>query len=145
MPSRSFKCETNYKKIKKARKRTTGCVFCDFKNSSHKDEIIKEYEHFWLVKNIFAYDMWDDQGVTDHLMLVPKRHIESLGELDETELLQYSTIIGQYDKNGYSIYARSFKNAIKSIPHQHTHLMKLDGKMTSFLFFNKKPYILFKK
>ena len=90
-----------------------------------------------IIKNIFPYDIWDDQGVLDHLMVIPKRHIESIGDFNEKELMEYSKIAGQYDKSGYSIYARSFSNSIKSIPHQHTHFIKLDGKHIKALFLLK--------
>lgn len=145
MPTRSQKCEKAYREIKKTRTKSTGCVFCSLGDESRKDEIITDHKYFWLVKNIFAYDIWDDQGVIDHIMLVPKRHFESIGEMNNDERLEYATIIGDHDNNGYSSYARSSKNGIKSVPHQHTHLIKLDKNELTFLFYSKNPYILYKK
>ena len=144
MPNKTYKGEMRYRAIKKIAKANTGCGFCGF-DSDKKDEVLKHYEYFWLVKNIFPYDIWDDQGVIDHLMLIPKRHIDSIGDMDNKELLEHSKIIGIYDQLGYSIYARSSSNIIKSVAHQHTHLIKLDGKEMSFMFYNKKPYLLVKK
>lgn len=144
MPNKTYKGEMRYQAVKKLKKQDEGCGFCGF-DDDKKDEVVNDYEYFWLVGNIFAYDIWDDQGVTDHLMIVPKRHIDSVGDMSDKELLEYSNILGVYDKLGYSIYARSCGNAIKSVVHQHTHLLKLDGKEISFMFYNKKPYICVKK
>jgi ATP adenylyltransferase len=145
MPNKTRKGEIRYRAIKKVAKKNTGCGFCSFSDGDKENEVIKDYEYFWLVKNIFPYDIWDDQGVVDHLMLVPKKHIDSIGDMDEKELLEYSKILAVYDKAGYSIYARSSSNVIKSVAHQHTHFIKLDGKEMSFMFYSKKPYLLIKK
>jgi len=145
MPSRSHKSEKEYKKLKKTRAKVDGCVFCKFDKQPGKEEVIKEFTDFWVVENTFPYDIWDDQGVVDHIMVVPKRHMESLGEMNTDEMTEFSCIIGSYDKLGYSIYARSFKNSIKSVPHQHTHLIKLDAKEISFMIYSKKPHVLIKK
>jgi diadenosine tetraphosphate (Ap4A) HIT family hydrolase len=145
MPNKSYKGEMRYRVVKKSMKKMPGCNFCKFGAESMQKEVIKEFEFFWLVENIFPYDIWDDQGVSSHVMLVPKRHVESLGDLNPEELVEYSGLLGEYDKLGYSIYARSFKNVSKSVPHQHTHLIKLDGKEISFMLYNKKPYTLIKK
>lgn len=145
MPNKTYKGEMHYRATKKVMKKATGCGFCAFDDDDKKNEIVEDYELFWLVKNIFPYDIWDDQGVTDHLMLVPKRHIDSVGDMNDKELLEHSRILGVYDKLGYSIYARSSGNVIKSVVHQHTHLIKLDGKEMSFMVYNKKPYLLIKK
>lgn len=144
MPNKTYKGEMRYQAIKKLKKQDDECGFCSF-DDDKKDEVVKNYEYFWLVRNIFSYDIWDDQGVIDHLMIVPKRHIDSVGDMNDEELLEYSNILGVYDKLGYSMYARSCGNGIKSIVHQHTHLLKLDGKEISFMFYNKKPYICIKK
>lgn len=144
MPNKTHKGEMNYRSIKKTRKGSVGCNFCGF-DDLKKDEVIKEYKYFWLVKNIFPYDIWDDQGVTDHLMLIPKRHIKSIGDMNDAELLEHSKILGIYEDLGYSIYARASSNVVKSVVHQHTHLLKLDNKEISFMLYNKQPYVLIKK
>lgn len=145
MPNKTHKGEMHYRAVKKTRKANTGCGFCGFDSEGKKGEVVSSHKYFWLVNNIFSYDIWDDQGVIDHLMLVPKRHVDSLGDMNDEELLEYSKILGAYDKLGYSIYARSSGNVIKSVLHQHTHLLKLDGKEISFMLYNKKPYLLVKK
>jgi len=145
MPNKSYKGEMYYRTVRKNLKKSSGCGFCNFNDESKKDEIISEHENFWLVKNIFPYDIWDDQGVSDHLMLVPKRHMESIGDMNDKESLEYAKILGVYDKLGYSIYARSSSNVVKSVVHQHTHLLKLDSNEISLMIYSKKPYLLIKK
>jgi len=135
----------HYRAVKKTRTKSSGCGFCGFDDEDKKDELIKSFKHFWLVKNIFPYDFWDDQGVSDHMLLVPRRHIDSVGDMNDEESVEYAKILGTYDKLGYSIYARSSGNVIKSVVHQHTHLLKLDGKEISFMVYSKKPYVLVKK
>lgn len=144
MPTKSYKGEMRYRSARKTAAKSHGCNFCKF-DKDKKSEVVKNYDYFWVVKNIFAYDIWDDQGVVDHLMLVPKRHIDSLDSFNNNERLEYSKILGIYDKLNYSAYARSLKNTVKSVAHQHTHLIKLDGKEISFMFFSQKPYVLLKK
>ena len=145
MPSRSYKGEMKYRAIKKTMTTSAGCRFCGFQDQSRKDEILENHKYFWLVKNIFPYHIWDDQNIEDHIMLVPKRHIISIGDMNDDELLEYSKVIGKYDKLGYSVYARSAQNTLKSIPHQHSHLLKLDNKEITFMVYNKKPYVLIKR
>lgn len=145
MPTRSHKCEKAYRQVKRSRRGTSECAFCDLKKPSKADEIIQTYNHFWLIKNIYPYDMWDDQNVIDHIMLTPMRHVESIGDMNSDELVEYAQIVAEYEKLGYSVYARSFKNSIKSVPHQHTHFIKLDGQEFSFLLYTKNPHILIKK
>ena len=124
-----------YRKNKKA-----GCDFCGF--GSEPAKVLNEYDNFWIVENIFGYDLWDSMTVVEHLMIVPKKHTESIGNLGAEVLAEYGQIIADYDKLGYSFYARAAGNKSKSIPHQHTHLLKFDGKRKKFYMFLKKPYIL---
>lgn len=145
MPSRSYKAEIHYRSKRKNTKKIPGCHFCNFDHDTKKHEVVKVYDNFWLVKNIFPYDIWDDQGVEHHMLIVPKRHINSIGDMNEAEMLEYVEIVGLYDLEGYSVYARSSHNVVKSVVHQHTHLLKLDSKEISFMVYNKKPYTLIKK
>lgn len=117
-----------------------GCDFCKFGVDGAK--VLKEYDNFWIVENIFGYDLWDGMTVVEHLMIVPKKHTESISNLDARVLAEYGQVIADYDNKGYSYYARSVENKSKSVPHQHTHLLKFDGKRKKFHLFLKRPYIL---
>lgn len=52
--------------------------------------------------------------------------------------------ISQYEDNGYHIYARPTNSVTRSVPHQHTHLIKTSDKSVRATFFLQKPYFLFK-
>ena len=119
------------------------CIFCDF---SLKDaQVLHAYQHFWLVKNIFPYDIWDDNDVVGHMMIVPKRHVVSLSELRSPESTELFTIIASREKDGYSLYARAPQNIAKSILHQHTHLIKLGKTRKKFKLYLRKPHVLLTK
>lgn len=74
-------------------------------------------------------------------MVIPKRHVVSLSELTPDEKKSYVDVVGAYDDNGYSVYARAPKNIIKSVVHHHTHLLRLGHKRSKFILFLDKPLI----
>lgn len=125
------------------RRRKSDCDFCNF--SIGDGQVVEETTLFWVVKNIFAYNVWDDLAVVDHLMIIPKRHIIGMHEFSETEILDYFTIMTGYEEKGYSLYARAPKNIGKSVIHQHSHLIKLGSSTKKFMFYIRKPHILVTK
>lgn len=100
---------------------------------------------FWLVDNIFGYEVWDGCVVEQHLMVVPKRHVHTLKDLKKAEKSQLIEQLATYEADGYSIYARAPQNITKSVAHQHTHLVKLAPKRQKLLFYLRKPHVLFTK
>jgi diadenosine tetraphosphate (Ap4A) HIT family hydrolase len=116
------------------------CEFCQF-NPKQK-HFVKEYDNFWVVRNLFPFDVWDTSDVTDHLLVVPKRHIDSVGHFNTDEQAEYAKIIGAYDLKGYASYARPKGSMNKSVPHQHTHLMTYGNKRKKLLIYIKRPYFL---
>lgn len=118
------------------------CPFCD---AQSKKESIAETKHTRIVKNRVSYDLWELRQVTDHLLLLPKRHVLSFSALTKEEKLDVITTIGEYEDRGYNVYARAPTNAQRSVPHQHTHLIKTEGPQGKFMLFIKKPYFLFKR
>jgi diadenosine tetraphosphate (Ap4A) HIT family hydrolase len=115
------------------------CTFCTLKG----DEIIVvgHTKYFTILKNRFPYTLWDGQTVTNHLMVVPKQHIASLSGLTLHEKAEYVDILEKYENDGYNIYARAPVSVIKSVLHQHTHLIKTTGGAKKLVFMIKKPYI----
>lgn len=75
-------------------------------------------------------------------MIIPKRHVASLAELNEVERADYLEAMSQYNMKGYALYARSPGNVTGSMVHQHTHLMKIDNKRKKWLFYVRKPYMV---
>jgi diadenosine tetraphosphate (Ap4A) HIT family hydrolase len=131
----------NQKRYKKHMAKASGaCDFCAF--TAKSSQVIKEYPNFWLVTNIFGYDVWDSQGIKEHLLLVPKKHVKKLSQLSPNASKEYIKLIGQFEDKGYSSYTRSVENAALSVVHKHTHLIKLDDKRKKALLFIYKPHIV---
>lgn len=112
------------------------CEFCNLTNDS--TQVLKRYEYFWFVANIFPYDMWDGYRVLEHMMFVPIRHVDSLSDFSKAEQLEYVRLLVTLEKLGYSVYARSAGSKSKSIAHQHTHLMKLSDKHVDTVVFDQR-------
>lgn len=135
---RSTKQEHIYRKHRSDDARSGDCPFCSM-HAAHP-QFVRETQYFKVVRNRTAYSLWDNQSVTEHLMLVPKQHTSKLAELSDKAATEYTRLVGQYEMDGYNIYTRAIKSANRSVPHHHTHLLKLNGKVISFLFMIAKPW-----
>lgn len=125
----------------KDKKRTDICTLCnDYENS--KGRIVAENGTMFLMANRVKYDMFEGQRVADHLMIMPKRHVETLADFTEAEKIDQMTILGDYEKQGYDVYARGVGNIMRSVKHQHTHLIKTVNKHAKFLLYMEKPYVV---
>ncbi|HSX29645.1 MAG TPA: hypothetical protein VLE73_03740 [Candidatus Saccharimonadales bacterium] len=126
----------------KSRQRSEGCPFC-------KPDVVAggifENEFVYIVPNLTQYDLWELHDVEDHLLLIPKRHVETLGELSNDEKLAVMDAAAEYEGKGYSIYARGVGFVKRSVKHQHTHLIKVSNKKPRLALFLQQPYFLFKK
>lgn len=115
-----------------------GCVFCQL---SDKDpQVIRQTKYFKLVQNIFPYTLWDSQVVADHLVVIPQEHTDTLASLPAEAAQEFVKLISDYEADGYNVYARAPGSAMKSIVHQHTHLIKLSGRKIRFLLYFRRPY-----
>jgi len=119
------------------------CDFCNF--TVELKQIVAETKHFWISDNIFPYDLWDDHEVAEHLIVVPKQHTESIQTFGTEQKTEFVDILGAYETDGYSIYARAPSNKSKTVPHQHTHLIKLQGTAKRIRIHTVKPYFLWYK
>lgn len=118
-----------------------GCPFCRPETLANKAE---DCGDFYIVKNSVQYDLWEGHGVVDHLLLVPKKHIELLNELTDKQRLKMMDIASDYEARGYNIYARGIGSPRRSVEHQHTHLIKINERRARALLFSEKPYWLLK-
>lgn len=135
----------HYRKTRKTyeqHKKKTGCPFCE---AARREKIVYEDDLIFVVHNLTKYDLWELHNVHEHLLVIPKRHVESLNELTDTEKLALMNYIADYETRGYSVYARGVGFVRRSVMHQHTHLIKTDNKDPKFSLFIKKPYLLIKK
>ena len=117
------------------------CVFCDI-NKDH-EQYVSEGRYFKIITNKFPYSFWDGQNVEDHLMIVPIKHTVSFAEMSNEEKIEYLSFVEDYEKLGYDIYARAPQSIVKSVLHQHTHLIKPSGKGKNIAILIRKPYLLF--
>jgi diadenosine tetraphosphate (Ap4A) HIT family hydrolase len=113
------------------------CVFCNPPDT----DVIETTKHFRVIRNIFPYSFWDFHQVTDHLMIVPRQHIESISKLPEAAKAEFANLVGKYEGKGYDIFGRRAGSSVKTIPHQHTHCIKTNSRSATFLLFLRKPYL----
>jgi hypothetical protein len=115
------------------------CQFCDL--PADEPGILNATKHFIVLKNTFAYSLWEHMDVQEHLLLLPKRHIATLRELTTPEKIEYAELCGQYEDSGYSLYTRATDSKTKSVVHQHTHLIKNQGEPRRIVFYSRHPTI----
>ena len=107
--------------------------------------IVAETPEALVMQNKFPYDAWDNQAVLDHLLIVPRRHVAALDELPAEEQIALIKLYSEYERRGYDLYARAVGNVQRSVgSHQHTHLIRTNGKKNKFFFYLAKPYWMIK-
>lgn len=136
---RSTKEARHYGK-KRRNDENAACPFCAI-NTGHP-QYVSETKHLKVIRNRTPYSLWDSQGVLDHLMIVPKTHTGKLGDLGTEAAQEFIEVIDRYEENGYAFYGRAPGSAVRSVVHQHTHLLKLDGKKRTFLLMVRKPWYI---
>lgn len=137
---RSRKNVRLYKKYLRTQRPNDECAFCALGASD--PQYISESEHFKVIRNRFPYDLWDAQRVVDHLMLVPKQHTNTLKNLTPNESKEYIEQISMFESDGYNIYARTPGSSMKSIVHQHTHLIRIEPKSRRrIIITTAKPFV----
>lgn len=115
----------DYDKYRADRAKQTDCAFCMINSTKPiKNEIIEENEYFWIITNAFPYEVFDSIKATDHLMIVPKKHTETISELSKQERELLIELINKYEPQGYTFMGRAPSNTAKTVEHQHTHLIK---------------------
>lgn len=129
-------------KTYKKRMRVDSCPFCD---ENDRKKAVYEDDDLYVVPNLTKYDLWELHDVTEHLLLVPKRHLKSLSEANKRERSAIIDKIAEYESQGFNIYARGVGFVRRSVEHQHTHLIKATDKSPRFTMMVAKPYFLFKK
>lgn len=135
----------HFRKTKKGynvrRNNTKSCPFC---NTKRFKDAIYEDEWFYIVYNATKYDLFEGINVTEHLLVIPKRHITSFKDMNSSEKTRIVEIMGDYENGDYNVYARSDSNLNRSVKHHHVHLIKTGTIKSKALFYLKKPYFLIK-
>lgn len=132
-----------YNKLKTLDKQQEVCTYCN--DPTFKKRTVKETDTMRLIYIRTKYDIFEGRPVEDHFMIVPKRHIESLGESTEQEKLELLMLVSEYEIKGFNVYMRGAGSVSRSVEHQHTHLIKLKEKRTKFLLYIAKPYHLLQR
>ena len=118
----------------------TACPFCDPKE--RHERIILENQHAYVIDNRVHYSQWELRAVTDHLMVIPKKHVGSLAELDAAEQAGVIALIARYESQSYDVFARSPRSLSRSVHHQHTHLIKTADTPARGLLFLRRPRVM---
>ena len=107
------------------------CIFCDIDHSKIENTIIEETENFIIMPSLGSL-------VDGYILIVTKRHINSMSELNENELIEYKNIIDKYQNLFKKIYNKTpivFEHGTpnqnsemkaNSVTHAHTHIVNIN-------------------
>ena len=138
------------------------CIFCTLDKSKRENTILEETTYFYVIPAVGSL-------VVGYVLIICKRHIYSMAELNNKEQKEYENLIEKYRnifKNIYKKYPIVFehgspnienKTKANSIDHAHTHIVnyqyKNEEKIIKNLNFNpigeltqltkKQNYILY--
>lgn len=133
-----------FKKYKKRnsldKQKNISCTFC---NHRGHDLNVESNDTMRVILNRVSYDVFEGRAVLDHLLIVPKRHVESLKDFTDQEKIDMMNFAGKYEAEGYNVYARGAGSITRSVKHQHTHLIKIkNDTKAKLIFYLQKPHIL---
>lgn len=99
------------------------CLFCKMVSGGIKPDVVYEDE------NLLAFRDLHPQAPL-HVLIIPKRHIGGLNELDDTtlggHLLQTAAKIAEqqgYAESGYRTIFNCNDDGGQTVPHLHLHLL----------------------
>lgn len=99
------------------------CIFCGYLKLDPEDLV---------ADNQLFYSRWDKNPVSNgHLLVIPKRHIESFFELNNQDLLAMYSLVKegkaeiekQYRPDGYNIGVNDGIAAGRTVHHFHLHII----------------------
>ncbi len=100
------------------------CFFCDYERISSREKI--------LVDNGTFYSFYDDSQVTPgHALVIPKRHVISLLDLEDDEIVAMRECIREtrevieqdHTPDGYNYGVNEGEAAGQTQPHLHIHII----------------------
>lgn len=132
----------SFKKYRKNTKKNNDSGRCPFCDPNVQAEYEAETKLFFIKRNAIEYDFWENHPVEEHLMVIPKRHVENFLDMTPEERLEMMEVAAEYESKGYNIYARGVGSPRRTVAHQHTHLIKIGGELPRLLVRVEKPYML---
>lgn len=106
--------EANYQKYLAEYK--GGCPFC--LTEGHSRKIVKEYKNWYITENVYPYDRYYS---ISH-MLIPKKHLVFLWELNEEDMHEFLEIKKELASLGYEEILENLPS-MKTQLHFHQHLL----------------------
>lgn len=109
------------------------CIFCTLDKSKRENTILEETTYFYVIPAVGSL-------VVGYVLILCKRHIYSMAELNNKEQKEYENLIEKYRnifKNIYKKYPIVFehgspnienKTKANSIDHAHTHIVNYQYK-----------------
>lgn len=101
------------------------CIFCKIINKEIPTEFLHEDDQLVVFKDI-------NPLAPIHLLLVPKKHIRSINDLDDSDIMIVSDLIMtakdmaekmSVNKSGYRIFFNVEKGGGQEVFHLHLHLI----------------------
>ena len=101
------------------------CVFCKIIDKEIPSDIIYEDS------DVIAFNDLDPQAPI-HFLVIPKKHIQSIATLDETDSQIISHVFASIkkiaseqglDENGYRVVTNVGEDGGQSVPHLHFHVL----------------------
>ena len=101
------------------------CVFCKIVNEEIPSDIIYEDE------DVIAFNDLDPQAPI-HFLVIPKKHIESIATLEESDSKIISQVFAAIkkiandkglDDKGYRVVTNVGKDGGQTVPHLHFHVL----------------------
>lgn len=123
-----------------ARTKGQGCPFCGPADETRK--VRYESTHMLVIQNIFPFDIWEGYRVAEHLLVIPRRHADTLQKLNDAERKDIIDIYATYEAAGYNLYSRAPQSGSRAYPHLHTHLIKLSGEPAGNIRYTRDPHVL---
>lgn len=106
--------------------RDAGCVFCDKAASAQDEEnlVLLRGEKTFVIMNLYPYN-------NGHLLVMPKRHVGGMEDLDEEEMMELFQmtrkmvkVLGYFKPQGYNVGINIGRAAGAGIPgHFHIHIV----------------------
>lgn len=136
------KTKKKYKSLNSQSARTKECAFC---TTAQQENVLAENETMYVIKNRVAYDLFEGYRVSEHVMVIPRQHRLSMREFNEQEKIDFFNLAAVYETEGFCVFARGLNSPSRSVDHQHTHLIKIQGKPVKSMLYAARPHVLIVK